>query len=661
MDYQALYRKYRPQRFEDVVGQQHVTDTLVREVDEGKVAHAYLFAGPRGTGKTTTARILAKSLNCTDRGPDGEPCDACDSCTAVLQGASMDVIEMDAASHNKVEDVRDIRVSVSTVASVGGAKRVFILDEAHMLTKAAGNALLKTLEEPPDHVHFVLATTEPYKLLDTIRSRSQRFDFHPVGVETLATYLAKISEAEGYSVADGALMAVARHAGGSVRDSLSLLEQVAALGGGTVDDAGVRRALGLAGRDAYLSLAQAISGSDAASALAMVAELAGDGVDLRMFLADAIGFFRGVFLTRYAPNVSEIVDEPGDVLDDWRKVADLLQPNEILRSIDLMSEGLMKLREGREERLMLELSLLKLTRPEVSVGDPEALASRMERLEQKLNRFMAGGAVDLTAAAPAPVPTEPDDSSAGGHAPTSGASQTGDNSESGAVAGVAGARPESASAQAPPQQAPPGQGAPEESASRSGADDEAPFESAPAAPSDPPLAPEPAEPPATPAAAAGGAEPSRGDLERIWPQLVAGVRNDLGARREAMLREAGPDGVEGSKLILGVPAHLDFHLEQLKNDDGLHRYLSDKAGSLLAGAVTVEFRSLGGDAAAVPMPPAGAGGGQTQNAGSRGAPEVDEFDTAEIPDKDRLEEAPAAGTDPLALLESELGAEIIEE
>jgi DNA polymerase-3 subunit gamma/tau len=405
VEYQALYRKYRPQTFDDVIGQGHVTTTLSREVADGRVAHAYLFTGPRGTGKTTTARILAKALNCVNRGADGSPCNVCPSCVAITEGTSLDVLELDAASHNSVDDIRDIKVSVTTVASSATSKRVFVLDEAHMLSKAAGNALLKTLEEPPDHVHFVLATTEPYKLLDTIRSRSQRFDFHPVPIEELAGHLSVISEREGHKSDPTALIAIARHAGGSVRDSLSLLEQVAALGAGTVDVAGVRRALGLADSEAFMRLVEAVAAQDARSALELVAELAADGVDLRRFVAESVAFFRGAFLAHYAPNLAEISDEAPDVYEAWKKAAQLVSASDVLRAVDLLGDALVRLREGREERLMTELALIKLTRPETA-SDTEALLSRVERIERRLGKPEPVPAPSAVSAVPV-SPAEP--------------------------------------------------------------------------------------------------------------------------------------------------------------------------------------------------------------------------------------------------------------
>jgi DNA polymerase III subunit gamma/tau len=304
-------------------------------------------------------------------------------------------------------------VSVTTVASTATSKRVFVLDEAHMLSKAAGNALLKTLEEPPDHVHFVLATTEPYKLLDTIRSRSQRFDFHPVPIEDLAGHLSLISDREGHKSDPAALIAISRHAGGSVRDSLSLLEQVAALGAGTVDVAGVRRALGLADSEAFMRLVEAVAAQDARSALELVAELAADGVDLRRFVSESVAFFRGAFLAHYAPNLAEISDEPPDVYEAWKKAAQLVSSSDVLRAVDLLGDALVRLREGREERLMTELALIKLTRPETA-SDTEALLSRLERIERRLGKpdpVPQAATSSTTAAAPVPVaaPAAPDE------------------------------------------------------------------------------------------------------------------------------------------------------------------------------------------------------------------------------------------------------------
>lgn len=529
LQYQALYRKYRPQTFDDVIGQAHVTTTLAREVADGRVAHAYLFTGPRGTGKTTTARILAKALNCENRNSDGSPCNECGSCMSITEGNSLDVMELDAASHNSVDDIRDIKLSVTTVASAATSKRVFVLDEAHMLSKAAGNALLKTLEEPPEHVHFVLATTEPYKLLDTIRSRTQRFDFHPVPVEELAGYLSSIADREGYKTDPTALIAIARHAGGSVRDSLSLLEQVAALGSGTADIGGVRRALGLADSEAYARLADAIANQDAKAGLELVAELAASGVDLRRFVSEAVGFFRGVFLAHYAPNLAEIADEPPEVYESWRRAARVVTSNDVLRAVDLLAEALVRLREGREERLMTELAIIKLTRPETAT-DPQALIARMDRLERRMGK---PGEV-LAAAAPSVAPVEPK------------------------------------AAAAPAQQA-------DEPDAVSDADELAKAAA--------PLVSEEEE---SPAPDEPKIDISFEQLQKIWPGLFGGLRDLLGARRWAFFREAVPGAVEGNTIILEV-AH-DFHLSSLEQDDAVAPIVAAKAADLLGGPVKVKFR-----------------------------------------------------------------------
>lgn len=565
MQYQALYRKYRPQTFDDVIGQAHVTTTLAREVSDDRVAHAYLFTGPRGTGKTTTARILAKALNCENRHADGSPCNKCSSCLAITEGNSLDVMELDAASHNSVDDIRDIKLSVTTVASAATSKRVFVLDEAHMLSKAAGNALLKTLEEPPDHVHFVLATTEPYKLLDTIRSRTQRFDFHPVPIEELAGYLSAIADREGYTTDPTALVAIARHAGGSVRDSLSLLEQVAALGSGTADIAGVRRALGLADSEAFMRIAESIAAQDAKSALELVAELAASGVDLRRFVSECIGFFRGVFLAHYAPNLAEISDEPPEVYESWRKAAEIVPPADVLRAVDLLAEALVRLREGREERLMAELALIKLTRPETAT-DPQSLVARMDRLERRLPKPAEAPAPSAPKSSPAPEPP---------------------------------ART--------PQDPPP--------------DDELAKAAAPLVSDD--VEEDVIEAPAI--------DISFEQLQNVWPGLFGGLRDLLGARRWAFFREAVPAAVEGNTIILEV-AH-DFHLTSLEQDDAVAPIVAAKAADLLGGSVKVKFR--------------------LSSAGSQ--------DGDDRVDLSQLEDRPDAQSDPASLLETELGARVVED
>ena len=601
VEYQALYRKYRPQRFDQVIGQDHVTHTLSKEIAEGRVAHAYLFAGPRGTGKTTTARLLAKSLNCPDREVGSEPCGTCDSCTAVAASSSLDVVEQDAASHNKVEDIRDLRARVSTVASVGGAKRVFILDEAHMLTKSASNALLKTLEEPPDHVHFVLATTEPYRLLDTIRSRSQRFDFHLIPTELIAGHLEQVCNAEGYRASPEALVAVARRAAGSVRDALSLLEQVAALDG-SVTREGIRNTLGVAGPEALLVLVAALAEADAKAALELVAGLAARGVDLRRFAGDALGFFRGVFLTMYSPNAGDLTDEPAEVVAGWREVSDRLSPATVMRAIDQLGEALVKLREGREERMMLELAVLKLVRPELDDGTG-ALLRRIEKLERDR---VGAPAPPRSMSAPAGVPT---------------------------------ARP---STQALPEPRPITGPAPEAEPPDRETDTRVPAVSSPPPQSSPEIDAD--SPAAWVVSELGADQPTtRADLDRIWPQLVAGVREEMGIIRAALFRDAIPGGVEDSTLVFTIPEGMDYHLEKLSSDTELGRYLAELAARLLGRHLSVSFRGADGSTPASHLEMIG------------------EREPERLPDKDNLMEAPAATTDAVSLLEEALGARVVEE
>lgn len=601
-----------------MIGQDHVTQTLAREIVDNKVAHAYLFAGPRGTGKTTTARLLAKALNCTDRQANGEPCNDCDSCDGVTRATSIDVIELDAASHNKVEDIREIRVNVGTVAAAGGAHRIYILDEAHMLSRAAGNALLKTLEEPPAHVVFILATTAPYKVLDTIRSRCQRFDFHPVGVDTLVDYLADISRRESFTADNQALSLVASHARGSVRDALSLLEQIAALGAGTVDTAGVTKALGLPDSDVYATLARAIVEQDAPAALGLVAHLASQGTDLRRFIAEAVSFFRGVFLAQYAPHLEEVADESSDTLAEWRKVAETMPVADVLRSVDQLAETLLNLRQGREERLVVELAVLRLTRPEIA-PDMEALDIRMSRLEGRVREL-----IEKAATAAPKLAEEPPQRSSPPTISAVGSVTTTTQPQSPASVPTATSVPtlETDDADAPKANV-------------------VPVADETRAPESPPVA-----------------ELTLSQYEAMWPSLVARIRDIVGPRRHALLKEAVPAKVNGGELVLAVPEHLAFHLEQLSHDDELIQALGRLASGDAGGTVTIRFE--GGTPGTT-----GADVAESQPSGS-GRPHLQAVKEPDpvperAPDRDDLFDAGEAGTDPTALVQDILGGEIVDE
>ena len=296
MAFQSLYRKYRPQRFDALVGQDAVTTALRNAVREGRVGHAYLFSGPRGTGKTTSARILAKALNCTDLGADGEPCDACMNCTGIAAGTFPDLIELDAASNRGVQEARDLVSRISLGLGAGSQRKVYILDEVHMLTTEASNTLLKTLEEPPDHVVFVLATTDPQKVLPTIRSRTQHFEFSLLTSADLAAHLAHILDLEGVEYDADALEVVARAAAGSARDSLSLLDQALAHADGRLTAEQVERAFGASPFALRLAVLEAIAGEDPAGVLLRTADLLASGHDPRRIAEDLLRSLRDAFL-----------------------------------------------------------------------------------------------------------------------------------------------------------------------------------------------------------------------------------------------------------------------------------------------------------------------------------------------------------------------------
>src|SRR5574337_949945 len=310
MSYQVIARKWRPQSFGEVVGQSHVTETLANAIRMNRVAHAYIFSGARGVGKTTTARILAKALNCA-KGPTPEPCNECDSCREIAAGTSLDVIEIDAASNRGIDQIRELREMVR-YAPASSRYKVVILDEAHMLTDEASNALLKTLEEPPDKVIFVMATTQPEDLVETIRSRSQHFHFRALAFAEILETLKDIAHREGLTVDSGALAVLARSAEGSLRDALSLLEQARAYCGANITDAQVRDLLGVVPEELLDELVEAVEARSSEKVLGLVHRFLTEGRNLQHFCREAIGHFRNLLVARVCGADSDLIAAPAD-------------------------------------------------------------------------------------------------------------------------------------------------------------------------------------------------------------------------------------------------------------------------------------------------------------------------------------------------------------
>ncbi len=385
----SLYRRHRPQSFAEVVGQEHIVRTLSNAVEKGRVHHAYLFVGSRGTGKTSMAKILARSLNCV-HGPTLTPCGECEPCRTIAAGTSLDVIEMDAASNRSVDDIRELRERVG-FAPAAGRWKVYILDEAHMLTKEAWNAFLKTLEEPPPNTVFVLATTEPQKVMATIVDRCQRFDFQRPSLEQIAEVVRRVATAESIEIEDGAVALISRSATGSFRDALGTLDQLVAFGGDSVTTDEVVEVLGAADADLLFDTTDALANGDARAALEAVERLSRSGRDPGQFARDLIAHLRQLLVARATGEVPEsftvTVAQPERLAEQAKAIDDA----KLVGAIDSLSAAVAAMREGDDPRLTLEVALLKVATPSLD-SSREALLRRIESLESRLTEGVPGAA-----------------------------------------------------------------------------------------------------------------------------------------------------------------------------------------------------------------------------------------------------------------------------
>ncbi|MHB1340970.1 MAG: DNA polymerase III subunit gamma/tau [Coriobacteriia bacterium] len=545
MAHQSWYRTYRPQTFDDVVGQTHIERTLRNAVDEDSVAHAYLFTGPRGTGKTTTARILAKALNC-EKGPSGQPDDTCDDCHAIAEGRHPDVYELDAASRTGVDAVREEIIGRVNYAPTRGRWKVYIIDEVHMLSNAAFNALLKTLEEPPPHTVFVLCTTHPHKVPETIHSRCQRFDFHRLSVEEIAQRLRHIAEHEKVAVADGALSLIARHALGGMRDAITTLEQLASFSGGDITLEDVEGLLGEVDADVLFDAADIILERDVAGAFRFVAELAEQGVDMTEFIKAFVRHARDLFVVAAVPEAGEAVDVTSGDRTRLESQSRAFGLQRIARMLDVLDRLSTELRYAADQRLAVEVALTRIARPESDLT-LEALAERIESLEAgQIARGASSPTPKLSSTPPTAAPAIKPAEQAGGLA----------RAANGPVA-----RPV----------------APEPDASA------APGESAVA----------------TNDTIAVSAGPLDGvSARRSWPAVVAEFKKLKPSRSH--LFDSTELEVSGDTLVIEFPKDQAFALDLARNPDTL-QILRRSIGAVLGVQPPVEFR-LGRQGSSAPAP-----------------------------------------------------------
>jgi DNA polymerase-3 subunit gamma/tau len=621
MAYVSLYRKYRPQTFHDIVGQDHVTGTLVNAIQTGQVHHAMLFCGTRGTGKTSTARVLAKALNCV-KGPTPEPCNVCDACVSITDGTNLDVTEIDAASHGSVDDARDLREKAS-YAPAAARFKVYIIDEAHMVTTQGFNAMLKVLEEPPEHVRFIFCTTEPHKVIEAIRSRCQRHDFRRIRTAALVGDFSRICEAEGVDIEPAALELVARAADGSHRDGLSRLDQVLTFAGPKVTLADVAQVLGALPVELRFDLAEALAAHRVADVLACVERVVDAGHDLHQFTREALEHLRDLYVLRVAPSSTTLVDVTAETRERLAAQAERFGPGELGRMVTIVGDLYLDLRTATDQRLVVEVGLARAAMPEASL-DAEALLARIERLERRLS---IAGAETPAPAAPGPALAE------------------------------APARTAPAAAPAPAK-ALPAQGRPEAPAS-GGDEEESPARAVPAAQAKPrskaKAADRAAEAPVEEAGWGPAEAPARVPVDldlvrRSWPLVLERVQ--AASRLTAsFLGHGRPVAIEGRRLVVELPKDRPFEAEALA---GRSRQVDGVLEAVLGGGL--EIRVVVGEHAGpeeADPPPA--------QAAAPAPEEVVEFEVDPANDEGRPMDADADARAVADWAAKELGGKVIEE
>ncbi|GLW51220.1 hypothetical protein Stsp02_68810 [Streptomyces sp. NBRC 14336] len=627
----ALYRRYRPESFAEVIGQEHVTDPLQQALRNNRVNHAYLFSGPRGCGKTTSARILARCLNC-EQGPTPTPCGECQSCRDLARNGpgSIDVIEIDAASHGGVDDARELREK-AFFGPASSRYKIYIIDEAHMVTSAGFNALLKVVEEPPEHLKFIFATTEPEKVIGTIRSRTHHYPFRLVPPGTLREYLADVCGREKIPVEDGVLPLVVRAGAGSVRDSMSVMDQLlAGAGEEGVTYAMATSLLGYTDGSLLDSVVEAFATGDGAAAFEVVDRVIEGGNDPRRFVADLLERLRDLVILAAVPDAAEkgLIDAPADVLERMQAQAGTFGAAELSRAADLVNEGLTEMRGATSPRLQLELICARVLLP-AAYGDERSVMARLDRLERGVN-FSGGGTAPAMGYVPGPdahaasapaAAVPPGGGPAAARAAVRGAGPTAPGPT--APATPAPQPPAPAPAPTPvaeqPQQPVPPAAAPQPPAPGAwptattagggrrpgGWPTAAPTGGAPASRPAPAPTPAPAAPPATPAAApTGGLDP-----RTLWPNILEAVKNRRRFTWILLSQNAQVTGFDGTTLQLGfVNAGARDNFASSGSEDVLRQALAEQFGVQWKVEAIVD-PSGGGSAPPAPSAPGGYGGG----------------------------------------------------